>query len=144
MFKKIVMLAALATGGAMLSKHFRKSHGRKNMSTTVESIEVNVPVSTAYNQWTQFMDFPTFMTGVREVRQLPTHIHWRAVVGGKEQEWDSEIIEQIPDKRIAWHSTDGANNAGVITFHKISDSTTRITLQMDYAPHDILEGIVTH
>ncbi|MDE2365515.1 MAG: SRPBCC family protein [Betaproteobacteria bacterium] len=115
------------------------------MSATVESIEVNVPVSTAYNQWTQFMDFPTFMTGVREVRQLdPTHIHWRAVVGGKEQEWDSEIIEQIPDKRIAWHSTDGANNAGVITFHKISDSTTRITLQMDYAPHDIVEGIVTH
>src|SRR5437879_5682636 len=118
MFRKIVALAALAAGGVMLSKHLRKSRGSKMESTVEESIEVNVPVGTAYNQWTQFEEFPKFMKGVREVRQLdPTHLHWRAVVGGKEQEWDSEITEQIPDTRIAWHSTSGAKNAGVVTFH---------------------------
>src|SRR5579871_543472 len=124
MFKKIVALAAVAVGGVILSKRFRKSHGTKIMSTIEESVEVNVPVRTAYNQWTQFTEFPRFMKDVREVRQLdPTHLHWRAVVAGKEEEWDSEITEQIPDTRIAWHSTSGAKNAGVVTFHKISDST---------------------
>jgi uncharacterized membrane protein len=112
------------------------------MSTVEEAVEVNVPVSTAYNQWTQFEDFPKFMKNVREVRQLDaTHLHWRAVVGGKEQEWDSEITEQIPDTRIAWHSTSGAKNAGVVTFHKISDSSTRVMLQIDYEPRDVVEGI---
>ena len=142
MLKKIVALAALAAGGVMLSKRFRKSHGSEMRSTIEESVEVNVPAGTAYNQWTQFEEFPKFMKGVLEVRQLdPTHLHWRAVVAGKEQEWDSEITEQIPDTRIAWHSTSGAKNAGVVTFHKISDSTTRIMLQMDYAPRDVVEGI---
>jgi uncharacterized membrane protein len=142
MFRKIVALAALAAGGVMLSKHLRKSHGSKMESTVEESVEINVPVGTAYNQWTQFEEFPKFMKGVREVRQLdPTHLHWRAVVGGKEQEWDSEITEQIPDTRIAWHSTSGAKNAGVVTFHKISDSATKVMLQMNYEPHDAIEGI---
>ena len=142
MFRKIVTLAALTAGGVMLSKYFRKSHGSKRMSTVEEAVEVNVPVSTAYNQWTQFEDFPKFMKNVREVRQLDaTHLHWRAVVGGKEQEWDSEITEQIPDTRIAWHSTSGAKNAGVVTFHKISDSSTRVMLQIDYEPRDVVEGI---
>ncbi len=143
MFRKLVTLAALTAGGVMLTKHFRKTNGRaEKMSTVEESIEVNVPVSTAYNQWTQFTEFPKFMKGVREVRQLdPTHLHWHAVVGGKEQEWDSEITEQIPDNRIAWHSTSGAKNAGIVTFHKTSDSTSRIMLQMDYAPQDVVEGI---
>jgi uncharacterized membrane protein len=142
MFKKIVTLAALAAGGLMLTKDFRKNHGSEKMSTVEESIEVNVPVSTAYNQWTQFTDFPKFMKGVQEVRQIdPTHLHWRAIVGGKEEEWDSEITEQIPDTRIAWHSTTGPKNCGVVTFHKISDSTSRIMLQMDYAPQNVTEGI---
>jgi uncharacterized membrane protein len=102
MFRKIVALAALAAGGVMLSKHLRKSHESKMGSTIEESVEIDVPVGTAYNQWTQFEEFPKFMKGVREVRQLdPTHLHWRAVVGGIEQEWDSEITEQIPDTRIA-------------------------------------------
>ena len=76
MFRKIVALAALAAGGVMLSKHFRKSHGSKTMSTVEESVEVNVPVGTAYNQWTQFEEFPRFMKDVREVRQVdPPHLH---------------------------------------------------------------------
>ena len=126
----------------MLSKHFRKNHGPEKMSTIEESVEVNVPVGTAYNQWTQFTEFPKFMKGVKEVQQVdPTHLHWRAVVAGREEEWDSRITEQIPDNRIAWCSTSGPKNAGVVTFHKISDSTSRIMLQMDYAPQDFVEGI---
>ena len=142
MFGKLVTITALAAGGMMFKKHLQKNNGRGKMSTIEESVEVNVPVSTAYNQWTQFTEFPKFMKGVREVRQMdPTHLRWRAIVGGKEEEWDSEITEQIPDNRIAWHSTTGPRNAGVVTFHKISDSTSRIMLQMDYAPRNVVEGI---
>jgi uncharacterized membrane protein len=112
------------------------------MSTVENSIEVNVPVNTAYNQWTQFEDFPKFMEGITEVRQLDdTHLHWSANIAGKHKEWDAEISEQIPDKRIAWHSTTGARNAGVVTFHKISDDTTRIMLQMDYDPEGVTENV---
>ncbi len=112
------------------------------MSTVEKSIEVNVPVNTAYNQWTQFEDFPQFMEGIKEVRQLDdTHLHWRAQIGGKEKEWDAEIAEQIPDQRIAWRSTSGAVNAGVVTFHRIADNTTRIMLQMDYDPQGITENV---
>lgn len=141
MLAKMLAIAAVTAGGIMLSKQLRKS--RKPGKTTIEeSIEVNVPVSTVYNQWTQFEDFPKFMKGVLEVRQLDdTHLHWCAEVAGKEEEWDAEITEQIPDKRIAWRSTSGAQNAGVVTFHKISDSTTRIMLQMDYAPKGFIEKV---
>jgi uncharacterized membrane protein len=139
MLGKIVTIAAATAGGIMLSKHLRKSHN-SDKSAMEESIEVNVPASAAYNQWTQFEDFPKFMKGVTEVRQIDdTHLHWCANIGGKEEEWDSEITEQIPDKRIAWHSTSGAENSGVVSFHKISDSRTRIMLQMDYAPTDAVE-----
>ncbi|MEO7558744.1 MAG: SRPBCC family protein, partial [Nitrosospira sp.] len=112
MLAKMLAIAAVTAGGIMLSKQLRKS--RKPGKTTIEeSIEVNVPVSTVYNQWTQFEDFPKFMKGVLEVRQLDdTHLHWCAEVAGKEEEWDAEITEQIPDKRIAWRSTSGAQNAG--------------------------------
>lgn len=112
------------------------------MSTVEKSIEVNVPVSTAYNQWTQFEDFPKFMEGITEVRQLDdTHLHWCADIAGKHKEWDAEITEQIPDKRIAWRSMSGAQNAGVVTFHRISDDTTRIMLQMDYDPEGVTENV---
>ena len=121
------------------------------MSTIEKSIEVNVPVHTAYNQWTQFEDFPRFMEGVKEVRQLDdTHVHWCAEVAGKEKEWDAEITEQIPDMRIAWRSVSGAPNAGVVTFHRIDDDTTRIMLQMDYEPEGVVEnagnisGVLSH
>ena len=140
--RKIVTVAALAVGGIMLSKQLKKSRGSQNTSNVEESIEVNVKVSTAYNQWTQFEEFPKFMEGVLEVRQLnDTHLHWRAEIAGKEEQWDAEITEQIPDKRIAWRSTSGAKNAGVVTFHKISDSTTRVMLQMDYDPQGVVETV---
>ena len=142
MLGKIVTVGALAVGGIMLSKQLKKSRGSQNTSTVEESIEVNVKVSTAYNQWTQFEEFPKFMVGVLEVRQLgDTHLHWRAELAGKEEQWDAEITEQIPDKRIAWRSTSGAKNAGVVTFHKISDSTTRVMLQMDYDPQGVVETV---
>jgi uncharacterized membrane protein len=142
MLNRIVAIAALAAGGIILSKQLKKSRSSGMPSSTQESIEVDVPVSTAYNQWTQFEDFPKFMDSVHEVRQLDdTHLHWRADVGGKEEQWDAEITEQIPDKRIAWRSVGGVKNAGVVTFHKISDSRTRVMLQMDYEPRDMSEGI---
>src|SRR4051812_23255494 len=112
------------------------------MSIAEKSIEVNVPASTAYNQWTQFEDFPRFMEGITEVRQLDdTHLHWCADVGGKRKEWDAEITEQIPDKRIAWRSVSGAPNGGVVTFHRISDDVTRIMVQMEYAPEGVTENV---
>jgi len=112
------------------------------MATVVKSIDVNVPVRTAYNQWTQFEEFPRFMEGVKEVRQLDDkRLHWRAEIGGKEEEWDAEITEQIPDERVAWTSTTGARNAGVVTFHYIDDNTTRVTLQLEYEPEGLVENV---
>ena len=110
------------------------------MSTIEQAVEVNVPVRTAYNQWTQFEDFPRFMEGVKSVTQVDdTHLRWVAEVAGKDKEWDAEITEQHPDERVAWTSTSGARNAGVVTFHHIDDATTRITLQMDVDPEGLVE-----
>jgi uncharacterized membrane protein len=126
----------------MLSKKMKANRGSNSESSITESIEVNVPVRTAYNQWTQFEDFPQFMKSVHEIRQLDDkRLHWKANVAGEEKEWDAEITEQIPDKRIAWRSITGVPNAGVVTFHKISDSVSRVTLQMDYQPEGMLETI---
>jgi uncharacterized membrane protein len=112
------------------------------METVEKSIDVHVPVSTAYNQWTQFEDFPRFMEGVREVRQLDdTHLHWRAEVAGKEKEWDAEITEQVPDQRIAWRSVGGAPNSGVVSFDRIDQDTTRILVEMDYDPEGVVENV---
>jgi uncharacterized membrane protein len=112
------------------------------MASVVESIDVNVPLSTAYNQWTQFEEFPRFMEGVKSVAQTDdTHLHWVAEVGGNEEEWDAEITEQHPDERVAWQSTSGARNAGVVTFHRIDDGTTRVTLQMDVEPEGAVENV---
>jgi uncharacterized membrane protein len=112
------------------------------MATIEKSIEVEVPVRVAYNQWTQFEQFPRFMEGVREVRQLDdTHLQWRAQIGGKEQEWEAEITEQIPDDRIAWRARQGSANAGVVTFHRIGDGRTRIMLQLDYDPQGAVESV---
>jgi len=113
------------------------------MSGNIEqSIDVNVPVSTAYNQWTQFEQFPTFMENVEEVRQVdPTHLHWVAEFGGNRHEWDAEITEQTPDQRIAWTNTSGKDNAGVVTFHHIDDTTTRIMVQMDFVPEGVKEKL---
>jgi uncharacterized membrane protein len=99
------------------------------------AIEVNVPASTAYNVWTQFELFPAFMEDVEEVEQLDERrLRWKAKVLGKVEEWVCEITEQIPDKRIAWRSTDGPSHAGVVTFHRLDEQRTRIMLQMGYTP----------
>jgi uncharacterized membrane protein len=112
------------------------------VSKIEQSIDVRVPVRTAYNQWTQFEEFPRFMEGVLEVRQLDDRrLAWRAEVGGKEKSWEAEISEQIPDARVAWHSVGGARNAGVVTFHRIDDETTRVMLQLEYEPEGVVENV---
>jgi uncharacterized membrane protein len=112
------------------------------MSSIETSIDVDVPVRTAYNQWTQFEDFPRFMEGVREVEQLDDRrLRWRAEIGGKEKCWEAEISEQIPDARIAWHSTSGARNAGVVTFHYLAPEKTRVMLQLEYDPQGFVENV---
>jgi uncharacterized membrane protein len=112
------------------------------MSTIEQSIDVNVPVSTAYNQWTQFEEFPRFMEGVEAVRQLDQQrLHWRANVGGRVEEWEALITEQHPDERIAWKNTTGATNAGVVTFHRLADAKTRVMLQMEYDPQGVVENL---
>jgi uncharacterized membrane protein len=103
-------------------------------------VEVNRPLSTVYNQWTQFEEFPSFMDGVKEVRQLDdTHLHWRAEIWGKEKEWDAEITEQEPDKRISWKSVSGAPNAGTVRFEPLGEERTRVRLVMAYDPEDVVE-----
>lgn len=112
------------------------------MSTIEQSVEVDVPVRTAYNQWTQFEEFPKFMDGIVEVKQLSdTRLLWRSEIGGVDESWEAEIDEQLPDRRIAWHSVTGAKNAGVVTFHRISDAKTRVMLQIDYEPRGIVENV---
>ena len=112
------------------------------MSRIEKSIDVNVPVHTAYNQWTQFESFPQFMEGVEEVQQLDDkRLHWRAQIGGKQKEWDAEIVEQQPDRRVAWRSLDGAPNDGIVTFQPIDANSTRVTLALDYAPEGFLENV---
>jgi uncharacterized membrane protein len=111
------------------------------MEHVEKTIEVNRPVNTVYNQWTQFEDFPYFMEGVKEVRQLDdTHLHWRAEIWGKEKEWDAEITEQEPDRRISWKSTSGAPNAGTVRFEPTGPQSTRVRLVMAYDPKGAIES----
>ena len=112
------------------------------MATVEQSIEVDVPVRTAYNQWTQFEEFPTFMEGVESVTQLDdTHLRWVAQIGGKTHEWEAEITEQHPDERIAWRAIDGKNNAGVVTFHRLADQRCKVMVQMDFETEGIVESV---
>jgi uncharacterized membrane protein len=112
------------------------------MSTIEQSIEVEAPLDTVYNQWTQFEEFPQFMEGVEQVRQLDdTHLHWVADFGGSRHEWDAEITEQKPDERVAWRNTEGKYNAGVVTFHRLDDDHTRVMVQMDFVPEGIKERL---
>jgi uncharacterized membrane protein len=112
------------------------------VSKIEESIDVEVPVRTAYNQWTQFEDFPQFMDGVQEVKQITdTRLRWRAEIAGVDREWEAEITEQRPDERIAWQSLDGPRHAGVVTFHRLDDGVTRIMLQLEWEPGDAVEKI---
>ncbi len=112
------------------------------MESVTQSIDVDVPVRIAYNQWTQFEDFPHFMEGVEEVRQVTdTTTHWRTKVGGTEHEFDADITEQHPDERVAWRSTTGPDHAGVVTFHRLGDAQTRVTVQMDWDPANAKEKV---
>ncbi len=112
------------------------------MERVEKTVEVDRPVRTVYNQWTQFEEFPAFMEGVKEVRQLDdTHLHWRAEVWGKEKEWDAEITEQEPDQRISWKSVSGAPNAGTVRFEPIGPERTRVRLTMAYEPEDAIENV---
>jgi uncharacterized membrane protein len=112
------------------------------MARIEESIEVDVPITTAYNQWTQFEEFPQFMEGIESVQQTDdTHLLWTAEIGGQKEEWRAEITEQHPDHRIAWKATEGRENAGVVTFHQIDETKTRVTVQMDWEPDGAIEQV---
>ena len=112
------------------------------MPSIEKSVEVDVPVSTAYNQWTQFEEFPSFMNGVEVVKQLDeTHLHWVASIGGHREEWDAEITEQLPDERVAWKATSGKGNAGVVTFHKLDENRTKVMLQLDWESEGMVEAL---
>ena len=112
------------------------------MAGITKEIDVAVPVRTAYNQWTQFEAFPQFMEGVKEVRQLDDNrLQWRAEIGGKEETWEAEIVEQIPDRKIAWRSVSGTPNAGTVLFEPLDEGHTRIMLTMDYQPQGLTENV---
>src|SRR5687767_5847406 len=112
------------------------------MASHMQAIDIDVPVNVAYNQWTQFEEFPLFMSGVHSVRQLDDkHLHWSATIAGQKKEWDAEIMEQIPDERVAWRSISGTPNAGVVTFHRLSEYQCRVMLQLEYEPDGPLEMI---
>ncbi|AOP47894.1 SRPBCC family protein [Streptomyces lydicus] len=113
------------------------------MSQVEESVEVSVPVRTAYNQWTQFESFPQFMEGVERIEQAGDRLtHWVTSIGGVKREFDAKITEQIPDERVAWSTVDGeAKQAGVVTFHRIDDTTTKVMLQMVFDPEGLAENV---
>lgn len=112
------------------------------MAEVKSTTEVKVPIRTAYNQWTQFAEFPRFMEGIEAVEQRDDkHLHWKATIAGKTVEWDAAITEQVPDTRIAWQSTTGASNAGAVAFHFVDPNTTRVTLQIQYEPDGAVQKI---
>jgi uncharacterized membrane protein len=112
------------------------------MSSVVESVDVAAPITAVYNQWTQFEDFPRFMEGVTEVRQLSdTLTHWVVEIGGVRREFDARITEQRPDERVAWNSIDGPRHAGVVTFHRLDATHSRVTAQMDMDPEGLAENV---
>jgi carbon monoxide dehydrogenase subunit G len=113
------------------------------MTTKVEkSIQVDVPVRTAYDQWTQFEDFPHFMGGVQEVRQVDdTHLHWVAEIAGVRRQWDATVLEQDPDRKVAWAATSGATNAGAVRFQAAGPDSTIVYLELEYEPEGVVEKV---
>ena len=142
MFGRLVVIAGLAAGGYLLKKRMDQASSSRATSFVEDTIEVDVPVRTAYNQFTQFEEFPQFMESVISIQQIDdTHLQWRARVAGKEESWQSEITFQVPDKRIAWRSTSGPEHSGVVTFQPVSNDRTRVTLRMSYRPPGLLETV---
>ena len=112
------------------------------MARVEESIDVNVPVTTAYNQWTQFEEFPRFMDGVESVRQIDdTHLHWVAEIGGQREEWDAEITHQEPDRKVAWRAVDGHFNSGTVMFEQLGDNQARINVVIEYETDGLTEAV---
>jgi uncharacterized membrane protein len=112
------------------------------MATVSETVDVNAPVEVAYNRWTQFETFPMFMEGVEQVSQLDdTHLHWVAEIGGKRHEWDAEIVEQQPNQRIAWRSTSGLRNDGVVLFEQVEPGVTRVKVEFEHETDGMVEKI---
>jgi uncharacterized membrane protein len=110
------------------------------MTTITKAVDVDVPIGTTYNQWTQFESFPEFMGGVDKIEQLNARsLVWHVSVAGVKREFDAEITEQHPEERIAWRSVDGTTHAGVVTFHKLAEDKTRVTVQLDWEPEGVLE-----
>ena len=110
------------------------------MAQVIETVDVDVPVTQAYNQWTQFESFPHFMSEVESITQVDdTHNHWTVKIGGVERQFDTVVTEQHADERVAWKSVDGTTHAGVVTFHKLSEDTSRVVVQIDWAPEGIVE-----
>lgn len=112
------------------------------MSQVIETVDVDVPVEQAYNQWTQFETFPQFLSYVKEITQQDdTHNHWTVNIGGVQREFDTVVTEQHPDERVAWNSVDGKDHAGVVTFHKLGPSQTRVTVQLDWRAESFTEKV---
>ena len=113
------------------------------MTTVEKSIDVDVPVRTAYNQWTQFEEFPKFMEGIESVKQLDdTHLQWNAEIRGESREWTTEITEQRPDEKVAWKTIEGeVKNDGVVTFEPMGDAQTRVNVQMDVEGDSTAENV---
>jgi uncharacterized membrane protein len=138
----LVIGGGAAAAGAALKLRGKQGSQGSAISTIDESIEVAVPVSTAYNQWTQFEEFPLFMEGVDDVRQQgDTRLHWVATIGGHTAEWDAKILEQHPDKQISWISEDGKKTRGTVSFEAIGEGKTLIRLSMSYQAEGPLEQI---
>jgi len=143
----LLLVGGAGAAAAPIRQWLARDEDRSRMSrlggprTIQESIEVEVPVSTAYNQWTQFEEFPRFMEGVEEVRQLDdTLLHWAARIGGRRAEWDAKILEQHPDRQISWISEDGRKTRGTVSFESRGETTTLITLSMSYQSQGLREA----
>jgi uncharacterized membrane protein len=112
------------------------------MQTIEKTIEVDRPVSAVYAQWIQFEDFPKFMEGIKEVRKIDDkYLRWEAEIGGKSKKWDAEIFEQVPNQRIEWRSTSGAENSGTVTFVSLAPTKTRVILHLSYDPKGLFENL---
>jgi len=138
----LVLGGGAAAAGAALKLRGKQSANGTGISTIDESIEVDVPVSTSYNQWTQFEEFPLFMEGVDDVQQRDdTRLHWVATIGGHTVEWDAKILEQHPDKQISWISEDGKKTRGTVSFEPVGEGKTLIRLSMSYQAEGAIEQI---
>src|SRR5947208_6985392 len=112
------------------------------METIEKTVQVDAPLQKVYNQWTQFEDFPKFMEGVEQVDQLDNkRLHWVANLGGKRKEWDAEIFEQVPDETIAWRSTTGVRNSGIVSFAPLANNRTEVRLRLNYEPEGVTENV---